>query len=196
MARNILVFYGSYRRDRQGIKLARWVVEALAARGDAAELVDAKAVDLPMLDRRHGDYPPGEAPAAMEALADAIAAADGFVFVTGEYNGGLQPGLKNLVDHYLPQFGWRPAAVASYSAGPFAGVRAATAWRTTLGAMGMVVTSTPLSLARINTAFDGDGQPAGEDGERLARAFPRFADDLAWWTDAAKAWREQAAPPF
>ncbi|HRE33590.1 MAG TPA: NADPH-dependent FMN reductase, partial [Sphingopyxis terrae] len=23
-----------------------------------------------------------------------------------------------------------------------------------------------------------------------------FADDLAWWTDAAKAQREQAPPPF
>lgn len=196
MTRHILVFYGSYRRDRQGIKLARWIVEALTARGDMAELVDAKAVDLPMLDRRHSDYPPGEAPAAMAALADSIAAADGFVFVTGEYNGGLQPGLKNLVDHYLPQFTWRPAAIASYSAGPFAGVRAATAWRTTLGAMGMVVTSTPLSVARVNTAFDADGAALGEDGERLVRAFPRFADDLAWWTDAARAWREHAAPPF
>lgn len=149
-----------------------------------------------MLDRRHSDFAAGEAPAAMDALADRIAAADGFVFVTGEYNGGLQPGLKNLVDHYLPQFAWRPAAIASYSAGPFAGIRAATAWRTTLGAMGMVVTATPLSLARIGSAFDADGGPAGEDGERLARAFPRFADDLAWWTDAAKAQREQAPPPF
>ena len=196
MSRNILVFYGSYRRDRQGIKLARWIVDSLATRGDRAELVDAMAVDLPMLDRRHSDFAAGEAPAAMDALADRIAAADGFVFVTGEYNGGLQPGLKNLVDHYLPQFAWRPAAIASYSAGPFAGIRAATAWRTTLGAMGMVVTATPLSLARIGGAFDADGGPAGEDGERLARAFPRFADDLAWWTDAAKAQREQAPPPF
>src|SRR3546814_11803455 len=93
--------------------------------------------------------------------SEVIGVADGFVFVTGEYNGGLQPSLKNLVDHYLPQFAWRPAAIASYSAGPFAGVRAATAWRTTLGAMGMVVTSTPLSLARIGGAFE-DGRPAGE----------------------------------
>ena len=51
MSRQILVFYGSYRRDRQGIKLARWIVDAVAARGDTAELIDAKAVGLPMLDR-------------------------------------------------------------------------------------------------------------------------------------------------
>lgn len=196
MRRSILVFYGSYRRDRQGIKLARWIVKAIAARGDDTELIDAKAVDLPMLDRRHSDYGAGKAPAAMNALADRIAAADGFVFVAGEYNGGLQPGLKNLVDHYLPQFAWRPAAIASYSAGPFAGIRAATAWRTTLGAMGMVVTATPLSLARIGGAFDDEGTPAGEDGARIAKAFPRFADDLCWWIDAARSQRALVDPPF
>ena len=196
MARDILVFYGSYRRDRQGIKLARWIVEALQARGDEAELIDAKVVDLPMLDRRFSDYAEGEAPPAMAELAERIAAADGFVFVTGEYNGGLQPGLKNLVDHFLTQYYWRPAAIASYSAGPFAGIRSATAWRTTLGSMGMVVTSTPLGLARIGAAFDADGNPAGEDGGRLEKAFPRFADDLCWWIDAARGQREKQAPPF
>ena len=53
MTRHILVFYGSYRRDRQGIKLAHWLVDAIIARGDSAELIDAKAVDLPMLDRMY-----------------------------------------------------------------------------------------------------------------------------------------------
>ena len=195
MSRHILVFYGSYRRDRQGIKLANWIVDAIRARGDSAELIDAKAVDLPMLDRRFSDYAPGEAPPVMTDLAARITAADGFLFVAGEYNGGLQPGLKNLADHFLEQYAWRPAAIASYSAGPFAGIKSATAWRSTLAVMGMVVTSTSLSLARIGGAFDADGQPAGEDGGRLAKAFPRFADDLNWWIDAAKAQRAKAATP-
>ena len=195
MSRNILVFYGSYRRDRQGIKLARWIVETLNARGDDAELIDAKAVDLPILDRRFSDYAEGEAPSAMADLAARISAADGFIFVAGEYNGGLQPGLKNLTDHFLEHYYWRPAAIASYSAGPFAGVKAATAWRSTLAVMGMVVTSTGLSLARIGGAFDAEGQPVGEDGGRIARGFPRFANDLNWWIDAAKAQRAKAGTP-
>jgi NAD(P)H-dependent FMN reductase len=194
MTRHILVFYGSYRRDRQGIKLARWIVDSLNQHGDRGELVDAQAVDLPMLDRRFSDYVGGEAPSVMADLAAKIAAADGFVFVVGEYNGGMQPGLKNLIDHFLVQFHWRPAAIASYSAGPFAGVRSATDWRATLGTMGMVVTSTPLTLARIGGAFDADDQPTGEDGGRLAKAFPRFADDLCWWADAAKAQRAVNPP--
>ena len=101
MADKVLVFYGSYRADRLGIRLADYVVAGLRARGVDAELVDAKAVGLPMLDRMYKEYPNGEAPAALEKLAGQIRDADGFVFITGEYNWGIQPGLKNLTDHFL-----------------------------------------------------------------------------------------------
>ncbi|MFX8125927.1 NAD(P)H-dependent oxidoreductase, partial [Acinetobacter baumannii] len=92
-------------------------VRQLDARGHHAELIDAQAIGLPMLDRMYKEYPPGEAPAAMAALAGKIREADGFVFVTGEYNWGMQPGLKNLTDHYLEEWFWRPAGIISYSAG-------------------------------------------------------------------------------
>lgn len=186
MSRHILIFYGSYRQNRQGIHLAQWLVDQLQTSGDTAELVDAKAVNLPMLDQRYSDYAEGTAPPAMADLASKISAADAFAFVVGEYNGGIQPGLKNLVDHYLPEFRRRPAAIASYSAGPFSGLRSAQDWRIILGALGMVVTPNSLGLARINQAFDGDGTPIGEDGARLERAFAAFADDLHFWSDAAK----------
>jgi NAD(P)H-dependent FMN reductase len=128
MGNRILVFYGSYRSDRLGIRLAQFVVDGLRAGGDDVELIDAKAVGLPMLDRMYKEYPKGEAPARLEKLASQIRGADGFVFITGEYNWGVQPGLKNLTDHFLEEWFWRPAAIASYSAGRLAGVRAATAW--------------------------------------------------------------------
>jgi NAD(P)H-dependent FMN reductase len=107
----------------------------------------------------------------------------------------MQPGLKNLTDHFLEEWRWRPAAIASYSAGRFAGARAATAWHATLSEMGMVVTSTPIAVGGVHRAF-ADGKPTGEDGAALERAFPRFADDLAWWTEAARAQRERTAPPY
>ena len=118
MSLDLLVFYGSYREGRLGIRLADYLVRNLSARGHKAELVDAKAVGLPMLDKRFSDYPPGEAPPAMAALAKRITEADGFVFVAGEYNSGVQPGLKNLVDTFvLPQWGGRPAAMVHGDAG-------------------------------------------------------------------------------
>ncbi len=154
MTNRILVLYGSYRSDRMGIRLAQFVVEGFRARGDDVELIDAKAVGLPMLDRMYKEHRKGEAPEALEKLAGQIREADGFVFITGEYNWGVQPGLKNLTDHFLEEWFWRPAAIASYSAGRFAGARAAT------------------------------------------QAFPRFADDLTWWVEAARAQRARKPPPY
>jgi NAD(P)H-dependent FMN reductase len=61
MSNRILVFYGSYRSDRMGIRLAEFVVERLRRRGDDAELIDAKAINLPMLDRMYKEHPGGEA---------------------------------------------------------------------------------------------------------------------------------------
>lgn len=196
MGDKVLVFYGSYRSDRMGVRLADYVVAGLKARGDDAELVDAKAVDLPMLDRMYKEYPLGTAPAAMEALAGKIRDADAFVFVTGEYNWGPQPGLKNLTDHFLEEWFWRPAAVASYSAGRFSGVRSGTIWHSILSEMGMVVVSSTLAVGPIAQTLDTDGRPTGNAGEALERSFVRFADDLAWWTEAARAQRARKPPPY
>ena len=115
MANRILVLYGSYRTGRMGIRLANYLVKQLGERGEETELIDAKAVGLPILDRMYKEYTPGSAPLALEALGAKIRAADAFVFVTGEYNWAMQPGLKNLTDHFLEEWFWRPAAIASYS---------------------------------------------------------------------------------
>lgn len=196
MPHRILVLYGSYRSDRQGIRLAQHVVEALSARGDDVELIDAKAVGLPMLDRMFKEYPTGEAPENLATLAEKIRSADGFVFATGEYNWGMQPGLKNLTDHFLEEWFWRPAAIASYSAGRLGGARANSAWHATLAEMGMVVISSTLTVGGIGQALDAEARPTGEGGQALVKAFPRFADDLRWWIDAASAQRERRPPPY
>ncbi len=196
MTHRILVLYGSYRSDRMGIRLAQFIVDGLRVRGCDVELIDAKAVGLPMLDRMYKEHPKGQAPAVLETLAGKIRDADGFVFVTGEYNWGMQPGLKNLTDHFLEEWFWRPAAIASYSAGRFSGARAALAWHGTLSEMGMVVISSQVSVGPIGQTLDADGKPIGEGGKALAHAFPRFADDLAWWVEAAKAQRAKKAPPY
>src|SRR5579863_3597063 len=196
MADRILVFYGSYRIDRLGIRLADFIVAGLRARGGDVELIDAKAVGLPMLDRMYKEYPAGTAPPAMETLAQKIRAADAFVFVAGEYNWGMQPGLKNLTDHFLEEWFWRPAAIASYSAGRLAGARSNSAWHGTLSEMGMVVISSTLTVGPITATLDAQAQPVGAAGAALAQAFPRFADDLAWWSEAARSQRTRKPPPY
>ena len=196
MTYRILLFYGSYRSDRMGIRLADFLVERLRGRGDDVTLIDAREVGLPMLDRMYKEYPKGQAPERLEKLAGQIRDADGFVFVTGEYNWGIQPGLKNLTDHFLEEWFWRPAAIASYSAGRISGARAATAWHGTLSEMGMVVISSTIAVGPIAQALSTAGQPIGEGGKALEHSFARFADDLAWWVEAAKAQRAKRKPPY
>jgi len=196
MNHRILVFYGSYRSDRMGIRLAQFVVEGFRTRGDDVALIDAKAVGLPMLERMYKEYPRGEAPQAMEKLAGEIRGADGFVFITGEYNWGVQPGLKNLTDHFLEEWFWRPAAIASYSAGRFSGARAGTAWHGTLSEMGMVVVSSTIAVGPIAQSLSPEGKPIGEGGKALQGAFPRFANDLTWWVEAANVQPARKQPPY
>jgi NAD(P)H-dependent FMN reductase len=196
MPNKILVLYGSYRSDRMGIRLANYLVAELRRRGDEAELIDAKAVGLPIIDRMYKEYAPGTAPPAMQDLAAKIKAADAFLFVVGEYNWGMQPGLKNLTDHFLEEWFWRPAAIASYSASKISGARASVMWHGTLSEMGMVVISSTLAVGPIGEALDADAQPIGALGATLQQMFPRFADDLAWWTEAAKAQRSRKPPPY
>jgi len=193
---HILVFYGSYRSDRMGIRLADYLTTQFTSRGDHAELIDAKDIGLPMLDRMHKEFAPGSAPESMQKLAQKIKAADAFVFVTGEYNWGIQPGLKNLTDHFLEEWFWRPAAIASYSAGRIAGARANTAWHGVLSEMGMVVISSTITVGPISQTLDQHAIPQGDAGAALTKSFGRFADDLAWWTEAAKTQRAKQQPPY
>jgi NAD(P)H-dependent FMN reductase len=196
MSQRVLVFYGSYRSDRQGIRLAYFLLRRLRTRGHDVEFIDAKAVGLPILDRMLKEYPPGTAPEAMAKLGAKIREADAFVFVAGEYNQGVQPGLKNLTDHFLEEWFWRPAAIASYSNGRLAGTRSSYAWHNTLAEMGMVVISSTLTVARIAETLTSEGEPMGEAGAALEKAFGPFAADLTWWAEAAKAQRSRSAPPY
>jgi len=196
MSNQILVFYGSYRSDRAGIRLATYIVDGFTRRGDCPELIDAKAVNLPMLDRMYKEYQAGSAPPVLENLATKIRAADAFVFVTGEYNWGVQPGLKNLTDHFLEEWFWRPAGIASYSAGRLAGARSNLAWHGILSEMGMVVISSTVMVGPITAALDPNGQPIGEAGKALDESFARFAADLVWWSEAAKAQLQSKKPPY
>jgi NAD(P)H-dependent FMN reductase len=117
MSLHFAVFYGSVRAERQGIKYARFLNAQLSARGHQVSFVDPLEYRLPLLDKMHKEYPPGAAPDPLPKLADILRSADGFMIVSGEYNHSIPPALKNLLDHFLEEWFWRPSAIACYSAG-------------------------------------------------------------------------------
>lgn len=191
MSLNVVVFLGTVRRDRQGIKLARFFARQLAARGHEAVLVDAVEYDLPLLDRMYKEYPAGAAPERLEKLATIIKAADGFLICAGEYNHSPQPGLLNLLDHFLEEYLWRPSAIACYSQGGFGGVRAAVQLRATLCELGMASIPSLFPVPRIQEAFEDDGTPKDPVWERRAG---RFLAEFEWYARALTAARAAGTP--
>ena len=191
MPLDMLVFYGSVRSDRQGIKAARFVLETCRRRGHQATLVDAMEDRLPLLDRMYKEYPPGQAPEVLRRLADRIRAADAFVVVSGEYNHSIPPALSNLLDHFLEEYFWRPSAIVCYSAGPFGGVRAAMQLRAMLCELGTPSIPSLLPIPTVQDAFDDDGRPRDEAYHRRAA---RFFDELEWYAGALKEARRPGVP--
>ncbi len=186
-----VVLYGSVRQARQGIRAARFIVGQLAQRGHATTLVDALEQRLPLLDRMYKEYPKGEAPPVLEALAEIYRMADAFVLVSGEYNHGIPPALKNLLDHFLEEYFFRPSAIVCYSAGAFGGVRAAMQLRMTLGELGMPSIPSIFPIPHVHDAFDDRGsaiQPVFE--QRVGR----FLDELEWYAEALRQRRERGTP--
>jgi NAD(P)H-dependent FMN reductase len=191
MSLNFALFYGSVRTDRQGIKLARFLHKQLQERGHTTAFVDAKEYPLPLLDKMYKEYPKGEAPYRLEELATIIRAADGFMIVSGEYNHGIPPALKNLLDHFLEEWFWRPSAIASYSAGDFGGVRAAMQLRATLAELGMSSIPSIYPMPKVQDQFEEDGTPRDPGHERRVA---RFLDEFEWYAHALKTAREGGVP--
>ena len=186
----IPVLLGSVRSDRQGIKAARYIIHQLTARGHEPVLIDPLEKQLPLLDRMYKEHAPGTAPALMEELATLYRRADGFVIVSGEYNQSLPPALKNLLDHFLEEYFWRPSTIVCYSAGRFGGVRAAVALRAILAELGMPSLPSILAIPGIARALSEDGA-ANEPWIDTAAA--RFLAEFEWFASALKAERRGRA---
>jgi NAD(P)H-dependent FMN reductase len=185
------VIYGSVRTARQGIRAARFVVTQLERRGIRAVLVDPMERVLPLLDRMYKEFPKGEAPAVMEELSQLFRSADGFAIVSGEYNHGIPPALKNLLDHFLEEYYWRPAAIATYSGGRWGGAHAAMQLRMSLAEMGMVTTPSLLQIPSVHDAFDHAGVPSDPATEKYAQ---EFFDEFVWFMEALSERRKTGVP--
>ncbi|HEY8770882.1 MAG TPA: NAD(P)H-dependent oxidoreductase [Thermoleophilaceae bacterium] len=188
------VILGSTRPARFSERPARWVAEALAARGDLdVEQLDLREYPLPFYEqpappaRTLREYPDE----AIERWGQKIDAADGFVFVTSEYNHGYPAALKNAIDHLFPEWHRKPAAFVGY--GNVGGARAIEQLREVVVELEMAplrhaVHILPDVMVPAMRADDYDASLF----ESLEPKLQLLADDLAWWTKALAAARVAA----
>jgi chromate reductase len=190
---NILVFLGSERVSgppypaRLGARVAAACMRRLHAKSVEATLVDPMDIDLPHPFKPQFAYAKGQAPAALDRLADQISTADGYVMVSPEYNHLMSPALSNLLNHFGSSlFSYKPSAIVTYSAGQWGGTRAAVSMRTFLSELGCLPVSAMIHVPHAQDVFGEDGGClAGVDGNRWDGYFDRALDQLCWWSRAA-----------
>src|SRR5260370_9156834 len=114
----ISVIVGSTRQGRFSEKPAQWILQHLQKRdGIEARLLDLRDFPMPFFDQPLTPAMPGRAPYENEVVkrwTAAIAASDGFVFVTPEYNFGPSAVLKNAIDWVYPGWNHKSAPFLNY----------------------------------------------------------------------------------
>ena len=162
----ILVFAGSNRIGAFSGKLAAAAAVELAKAG--ADVTRIALIDYPLpimdedLERIQG------IPDNAYRLARMIAAHDGMLICSPEYNASIPPLLKNTLDWVsriskdngkpLKPYQGKIAALCSSSDGAFAGIRGLVHLRAVAMNVGMTVISEQCSIARASEAFDESGQ--------------------------------------
>lgn len=128
---------------------------------DGATLEAGNIAGVPLYD---GDLEAREGlPAAVKHLQARLAAADGLLLVTPEYNNGIPGVFKNAIDWMsrgegLKLFVGKPVAVIGASPGPFGTVLSQNHWLPVL----RTLRTKPwlegrLMVSRAGSVFDGDG---------------------------------------
>ncbi len=116
-------------------------------------------------------------PAAVEALKDKLAACDGLVLCTPEYNHSIPGVLKNAIDWMSrpPKdkdrvFAGRPVALLGASPAGFGTVLAQNAWLPVFRTLGMRYwCGMELMVSRAHKVFDDQGKLQDEDVRELLR---------------------------
>jgi chromate reductase len=153
----ILGISGSLRSGSHNTSLLRAAAQSLPS-GAELEVYEGLR-DLPAYD---ADLDVDPAPAPVARLREAIAAADGVLIATPEFNGSIPGVLKNALDwasRPFPESAFRgkPTTVIGASTGLFGAVWAQAETRKVLGIVGADVLDGELPVGTAHTAFGDDG---------------------------------------
>lgn len=191
----IAIVLGSTRQGRKGDAVADWVLDRAALRTAADyELLDLRDHPLPFFDAPVSPAWMAPTDPAVVRWAETVAAFDGFVFVTPEYNHAYSAVLKNALDSIYGEFNNKAAAFVSY--GSYSGARAVEQLR---------LVASELQLAHVRqqvgfslfTDFTDFGTPAARftPGEQHDATVETLFDQLESWAGGMRSIRESIAVP-
>lgn len=193
------VIVGSTRETRAADRVYPWVLDRANSHPEfAAELIDLRDWPLPMFGEHPGtigDFkdPTYSAP-IVKRWNQKIKEADAYLVVTPEYNHSVPGVLKNAFDNVFLSFALRnkPLAAVGYSGGIAAASRAIEHLAHIAIEADMAPIRSTVLIPFVNEAFDPSGAPVNPLTET---ALSITLDDLAWWSNALKAARQEGELP-
>jgi NAD(P)H-dependent FMN reductase len=176
----IPILLGSTRRNRESLKVARFVHRRTSERLNVrTELIDLLKLEIPMMEERirfRDDSPP-----AATVLGRKISDSDSIMIVTPEYNNGYPGVLKNALDYLLPEYKRKPFGIVTVSNGKFGGLNCLAQLRLVSLGMGAFPVPARFPVSKVQDSFDDDGNPLLPE---LEKQFTRFLDEFLWFTEA------------
>lgn len=180
----INILTGSVRPGRFNIQPATWLYNLAKERTDLkVELIDVQELHLPFLDE---PVPPSQQQYSKEhtiAWSKRITEADGFVFITPEYNHSISPVLKNAIDYLFVEWHYKPVSFVSY--GSLAGgARAVEHWRGIAAELNMFDLREQIMLPNYWDDLSGQGEFKFTD--RHDKNAHQILDKLIFWAEVMK----------
>ena len=172
----IVVIIGSVRSERNGIKVAKWVVGKLKEKGHQVSLVDPVELDLPLLDKMYKEMK--SPPEKLQKLQKIIKDADGYIPITPEYNHSISSAMKNTLDYFLEEYFLQAFSYNLLFCGPFWWRYCRNHLRQILAEMGASAIPSQLPISKVHETFDDDGNLLDENYDRR---FSRFLDEFEWY---------------
>jgi NAD(P)H-dependent FMN reductase len=171
---NIAVILGTTREGRQSIHAAKYVLKRLKDVGHESQLVDFLELPLPFMTSavepsKLGKVYPDPHVQSWSNIADA---ADGFIFVTPEYDHGYPAVLINAIHWLSPEFDGKACGLVGVSSGPVGGARVIEHLRPIMGAMGMYDVRQTVMFRSVKDVFNQ------ETGELLDQSYEKQVDGL------------------
>jgi NAD(P)H-dependent FMN reductase len=164
----LALIYGSERDNRLCDVVGRWTLKQLERHDFEIDLIDPRTAKL-------------DSPSEITVFRSRIAAADGFVVVTPEYNHGYPAALKALIDAAYDEWQAKPVAFVSYG-GISGGLRAVEQLRLVFAELHAVGLRDSVSFAYAWNRFDDAGLPT--DAASAESAMSKMVTRLRWWTAA------------
>lgn len=177
----IIGISGSLRRNSFNSALLR---EAAALAPDGAEIAIHSIAEVPLYNG--DDEVANGLPPAVQSLKEAIAASQGLLLCSPEYNNSIPGVVKNAIDWLSrtpegqkPTLRDLPVALAGTSPGNFGTLLGQNAWLPVLRTVGAQLWSGRLIVPGASRAFDADGKLTDEATQlRLQKFINGFVENI------------------